>query len=262
MTQQKITDAIASSDKETKLWKTRFAAAKGAYSMGEFRQCESQLYLAMEQAKSLKEHTFATNTCHVGLGALYIATGKPDKAREELQHAINALSGSGDPALRELYAVALRFHSQLLSDAGDYAGAETQLKQAMQILEDLGVDGAVQLAYTLSDLASVYVLMGNLQEARELIFDSMSLLESLVGPEHPEYMRANMIYNICDIENEEDRLAKAEDSIFRMQYYHGQKHPSVTRALGRYLKRRQELGENDKIEEARERFSIHSKALT
>src|SRR5271165_1534555 len=99
MRQQKLTDAIPSNDPETRMWKSRFAAAKGAYEMGEFRQCESLLYLALEQAKNLKESTFATNTCHVGLGAVYIATGKLDEAQEHLDAVINRLSGGGDAAL-------------------------------------------------------------------------------------------------------------------------------------------------------------------
>src|SRR5215813_5404987 len=135
MTQRKLTDAIESTDLETRMWKSRFAAAKAAFAIGDFRQCESLLYRAIEQAKSLKERTFAINTCHVGLGALYVATGKMEQAREHLAKAINALSGSGEPAIQELYGVALRFHGELLAETGDYAEAEDQLQTAMKTLE-------------------------------------------------------------------------------------------------------------------------------
>ena len=262
MTQHKLTDAIASSDPETRMWKSRFAAAKGAYGIGDFRQCESLLFRAMEQAKTLKERTFASNTCHAGLGALYVATGKLDQAREQLSHVINALSGSGEPALRELYAVALRFHSEIFSQTGDYPAAENQLQTAIQVLEDLGGEGAVQLAYTLSDLATLYVMQGSLKEAKELIFSALDILEGVLGPENPEYIRANMIYHICETKNDEERLAQVEDSIFRMQYQRGQKHPNITRALRWYLKKRQERGETEKVAEAKDRFSLHTKALS
>ena len=261
MRQQKLTDAIPSEDRETKMWKSRFAAATAAYEMGEFRQCESLLYRAMEQANTLKESKFAINTCHVGLGAVYIATGKIDQAREQLQTALTALSGSGDAALRELDALAHRFYAKVLTEAGDETGAEDQLQTAIKALEDLGAECAVPLAYTLSDLATLYIMQGKLKDAKELIFSAMDLLECTLGPENPEYIGANLIYNICDSKEEEEMLSQVEDSIFRMQYEFCQKHPSLTRALRWYLKKRQERGETEKIAEVKERFDMHVKAL-
>src|SRR5271170_4727480 len=204
MTQQKLTDAIESTDPETKIWKSRFSAAKAAYDMGEHRQCESLLFRAMEQAKALKERTFATNTCHVGLGVLYLATGKLDEAQKHLDAATSELSGSGEAALRELYAVALRFHAHVLLEKDDQGSAEREVRQAMEVLENLGAEGAVQLAYVTSDLATLYVMQGKLSEAKELIFTAMDLLEATLGPGNPEYVRANMIYNLCEAEGDEE----------------------------------------------------------
>ncbi len=229
--------------------------------MGEYRQCESLLYRAMEQAKNLKDSTFATNTCHVGLGAVYIATGKIDQAREQLQTAISALSGSGDSALQELSALARRFYAEVLTEAGDQAGAEDQLQTAISTLEQLGVECAVPLAYTLSDLATLYITQGKLKDAKDLIFSALDLLERALGPENPEYIRAYLIYNICDSKDEEEMLSQVEDGILSMQYQFGQKHPSITRALRWYMKKRQERGETEKIAELKERFDIHVKTL-
>jgi tetratricopeptide (TPR) repeat protein len=243
------------------MWKSRFAAAKGAYEMGEFRQCESLLYRAMEQAKNLKESTFATNTCHVGLGAVYIATGKLDQAREQLQAAINALSGSGDAALRELSALARRFFAEVLTESGDEEGAEDQLRSAIGILEQIGAECSVPLAYTLSDLATLYITQGKLKDGKELVFSAMDLLERALGPENPEFIRANLIYNISESKDEEEMLSQVEDGILRMQYQLGQKHPSITRALRWYLKKREARGETEQIAELKERFDMHVKAL-
>jgi len=261
MTQHKITDAMVSNDPETRMWKTRFSAAKGAYEMGEFHQSETLLFRALEQAKSLKESTFATNTCHVGLGAVYIATGKLDKAREQLKTAMNALSHGSEPAIKELYAVALRFHASILSLSGDYAAAEDQLKIAIKTLEEVGSEGACQLAYTISDLALLNVVQGNLKEAKEQIFAAMQLLESVMGIENPEYICANVIYSVCDSESDEELLAQMEESISTMQYQRGHKHPNITRALRWYIKKRQERGETEQVREVTERFDLHTKAL-
>lgn len=261
MRKQKLTDAIASNDPETRMWKARFSAAKAAYEMSDFHQCESLLHRAMEQAQSLEDSKFAINTCRVGLGASLIATGKIDQAREQLQAAINDISDNGDVALRELSALAHRFYAEVLTEAGDQPAAEDHLKTAIETLEQLGSECAVPLGYTLSDLATLYVTQEKMKEAKELLFSAMDLLEGALGPENPEYIRANLIYNLCESKGEEEMLSQVEDSIFRMQYQLGQKHPSITRALRWYLKKRQERGETERITEAKERFGMHVKAL-
>jgi tetratricopeptide (TPR) repeat protein len=257
MTGHKLTDAIPTDDAQTMRWKTRFSAAKGAYKLGEFRQCESLLYRATEEAKALKESTFATNACYVGLGAVYLATGKTDQAREQLENAINALSGSSSPALTELSAVARRFYAEVLTATGDEAGAEHQLHVAVHTLEQLGADYEVPLGYALSDLAALYVTQGKLQEAKELLFSAMKLLERGLGGDNPEYIQANLIYNICSPHEEEEMLSEVKDGIFKMQYQLGSNHPSLTRALRWYVKKRLQRGETDKIAEIQERFDTH-----
>ena len=261
MSQKHLTDAIESKDHDTKMWKSRISAAKGAYQQGEFRQCETLLFRAIEQAKQLKDRDFAVNACHVGLGAMYIATQKWKDAEKHLDQAMHALSGASEPALRELYAVALRFHSQIYLERDDHASAERELRQAMLILEDLNEDGAVQLAYVMSDLAVMYVVDGNLSDARDLLFSCMELLELTVGSGSAEYMRASMIYSVCRQEGVEDLLTQGEDGIYAMQYQLGQKHPNVVRALRWYLKKLMELGETDKVREAQKRFDMHAEKL-
>lgn len=259
MTKPNLIDAIASNDRDTNLWKTRFAAAKGAYDSGEFRQCETLLFRLIEQGKTLKASMFAVNSCHLGLGAVYLATGKMELAKEHLDQAINATAGSDDPALRELCAAARRFYAEVLTDAGDQSGAEEQLQNAIQTLEQLGADCAVPLAYALSDLSALYVTQDKLKEAKDLIIAAMGLLEHTVGSEDPEYARAHLICNICDSKPEE-KLDAVEDAIQRLHYYFNRKHPSITRAVRWYLKKRQERGETDKIEELKETLDLHLKA--
>lgn len=254
-------DTLSGTDPATKLWRSRFSAAKAAYHQGDLRQCERLLFRAMEQAKSLPDWQFATNSCHVGLGAVYLGLGDFEKARRHLHTAINALSGSGEPASRELYGVALRFYGSFLAATGDNTGAESNLQLAIKTLEDLGPQGAVQLAYALSDLAVLYVALEDLKTAREIIYSAMDILESALGPESSGYVRANIIYNLCSSKSEEELLTAIEDGLFRLQYQDGRHHPPLLRALGWYLKKRQDRGEMDKVEEARKRFDFHTTAL-
>jgi tetratricopeptide (TPR) repeat protein len=255
MTKHKLTDAIESTDAETKIWKSRFAAAKAAYAEGQFKECEGLLVRAMEQGKALKEKTFAVNTCLVGQGAVYLSMGELDRATRTLSQAISAISGSTEPALKELHAVALRIFAEVCSEEEDYDEAEDRLRKALEILETLGEDGAVQLAYTMSDLATVYLKQNDLHQAGELVVSSMELLAVTEGPETPEYVRANVIYDICHAKNEEEFIGAVEDSIEKMRYHRGRKHPNIVRAVRWYAKRLREHGDEAKIAELGVKFS-------
>ncbi len=247
MKSDRLTDAMAANDTETKMWKTMFAAAKGAYDTGQFRQCEALLHRLMEQAGKLTESTFAINACRVGLGAVYVETGKLDKAKEQLEITIDALSGSDDPALKEACAAARRFYAQVMLDEGNQTGAEEQLRSAIEILEPLGIQCAVPISYALIDLALLYITKGKLNEAQDLMFAAMKLLDLSLGSDNPECARAHLIYNICASKGEDEFLSQVEDGIQRLQYQFGSKHPNITRALRWYSKRRREQAETDKI---------------
>lgn len=249
MTQPRLTDAMLSDDPKTKTWKVRFACAKGAYDSGKFSECESLLHRLIEQANDLQESVFATNTCHVGLGAVYVATGKIDRAKHHLEIAINSLSGTSDQSLRELSGLAHRFYAEALREAGDEVGAEHELQQAIHILTELGANCAVPLAYALSELAALYVSQEKLNDAKRLIVSSMELLTATVGSEDKEYIRANVIYNICDSAGKEEMWQQIDAGISKMRYYFDGKHPSLTRAVRWYQKKCQERGETDAIDE-------------
>lgn len=259
MTQQKLTDAIASTDKETQIWKSRFNLAKSTFEMGKYKEAESLLYKALEQGHKLKEREFATNTCLVGLGVVYFVLGKKDEAEKQLQEAKRALSGVAAPALKELYGVALRIHAEVLSDKGELKAAASELEEAADVLESLGIDGAVQLSYALSDLAMLHIKGGDLAEAKELICTAMDLLRGAVNADNAEYLRANMIYNICQTPDQEELLTQVENSIVKMEYQLGQKHPNVIRAVGWYLEKLHEAGDTEQIREAEEKFGIQTK---
>ncbi len=258
MIKQRLTDAIESTDSETKLWKSRFAAAKAAYARADFKECESLLNRALEEAKHLKEHRFAVNTCRLGQGALCLATDKLDEAEKHLEQVIHEISGDSDPAMKELGAVALRFHAELNSEKGNLEGAEQDLDKACEMLETLGLEGAVQLAYAMGDIAAIYIKQGALTEAGEAIIASMEVLRMTLGPESPEYVRANVIYSLCHAGNEEEFFGGIEGAIEQMTYQMGRKHPSIVRAIHWYLGKLNERGDKTKIAEIEAKFGVLS----
>jgi tetratricopeptide (TPR) repeat protein len=218
MMQHRLTDAMTSDDRETKIWKSRFVAATAAYQEADFKTCEHLLYRLLEGAKSLKEKDFATYTTRVGLGAHCIATGKLKEAEEHLRTVIGALGSAATPPLKELYAVALRFHAAVQVEKGDLASGQKDLEEAAEKLEKLGPDAAVQLAYVLSDLGGLYIVQGNLESAKGYLFNAMDLLKTSLGEENPQFMRADIMYSLCHAKNQEELLDEMESSILQMQY--------------------------------------------
>jgi len=262
MANHKLTDAMVSTDPKTKLWKARFSAAKAAYSLGELKQCKRLLYSTLEQAHDLKESTFAENTCHVGMAAVAIAQNDLNEARTHLQKSINKLNSSSDPALMELLAVALRFSAHVSLREGRVAAAETDFKKAIAVLTKLGGAGAVQLSYTLGELAILYVTQDRLMEAKTLIATSSQLMESTLDSESPEYVRNTMIYHICESTDEEEKLALIEDSIAQMQYHRYKGHPGIKRAINWYVEKLEEKGAVEQAQQTRERYKAHLQSCT
>ena len=202
----------------------------------------------------MKDHVFAVNATLIGLGAVQLAERRFAEARANLDKALSALGSACDPAERELYAVALRFHADLLSDQNNTVDAERELKAAIAILESLGAEAAVQLAYTLSDLGGLYISLGRFSEASAFIPRALRLLASTVGSDNSEYARANMIYDLC-ISKGEHLMENAQIAGIKLQYKFGAKHPSMLRAARRYVAALEARGETAELEEAREIFA-------
>ncbi|PWU03237.1 MAG: hypothetical protein C5B53_00730 [Candidatus Melainabacteria bacterium] len=259
MRENKLTDAMVSTDHETQIWKSRFQLAKAACESGKYKEAEGLLYKALEQAHNLTEHVFATNTCLVGLAVVYFLLGKPDEAAKQVEEAMRALSRADEPALKELYGVALRIHAELLCDSGKVTAASDELEKAALALESIGMQGAVQLAYVLSDLAMLRVQQGELNEAKQLIYSAMDLLPGPPSSDKSEYLRADMIYNICQTTDQKEMLSELENRITKMQYHLGQKHPNVIRAVRWYLKKLYEQGDTEQLREAEVKFGIGKK---
>ncbi|RTL44509.1 MAG: tetratricopeptide repeat protein [Candidatus Melainabacteria bacterium] len=256
MSKQRLTDAMESTDAETRMWKSRFTAARGAYATGNFKQGEDLLAQALEQGKHLPEKDFAVNTCLVGQAANALALGDMEKARNKLNEVVRTLSSRSEPALKELHAVALRFLAEIASQKQDYDAAEQYLQEACRLLETVGVAGAVQLAYAMSDLATVYLKQGDSHDAGELVLSAMELLTTTHQSETTEYERASLLYNLCHVENEKEFLGALEDSIQKMEYRKGSKHPSIVRAVRWLVQVLRERGEEEKIAEVEEKFGV------
>lgn len=258
MVRKKITEVVSSDDPKSRRWKSLFAAGRMAYETGKLREAETLLARAMELAKEIPQKAFAINATAIGTAAILLAEKRSVEAESRLRKSIAGLENSSESELKELLAVALRFHAQALLDAGDEREAERELKRSAAILADLGADASVQMAYTLCDLSGLYLVLGRISEATENIFDALQILSVVLGTDSPEYTRANMIYKLCLPMDSSAMLDAAGDGIMQMEYFYDYKHPNIARALSRYLKVLTERGDTVRLEEAKQRFQLAS----
>ena len=252
----RIKEAVTSNDPDTRRWKSTLAASRMAYEAGELHQAETLLARAMELARDLPERSFAVPATEIGSAAVLLAMHQSRDATARLQKIIAALEVLPDNMHRELLAVALRFFAQALADTHDEHTAETVLEKSESILREIGSNARVQLAYTLCDLSSLYLLDGRISEAEKHISEAVTIAGSVLGPEAPEYTRADMIYKLCMPMQADERLEMASDGIRRMQYVFGEKHPQIARALDTYFKLLYQRGDTARIEEAKKQFGV------
>lgn len=260
MPMKKITEAVSSNDQQTKCWKQLFAAGRMAYEAGEFRQAESLLARALEVAHNLPERSLAENITEVGVGATLVAEQRSKEAVRELTKCISALEGSGDSMQKELLAVGLRYRAEALIESGDERTAEMELERSADLLTNLGSDALVQLAYSLSDLSGLLVKHGRKREAEKYILSAMKILGEVLGTQHAEYMRAQMVYTLTLLMEDTSLVDSAADGIRQMEYVYGAKHPHVTEAVDHYIALLEQQGNKVKIEEAKSMFDVKSTA--
>ena len=111
----------------------------------------------------------------------------------------------------------------------------------------------------MSDLAGLYVLQERFDEANQLIMGAMPLLALTVGPEDKEYARADILHSLCQA-NDADLLEIAEACGIKLQYQFGAQHPTMIRALRRYVKALKERGDTARLEDAKRTFAGFGKA--
>lgn len=256
MVKKRVTALVTSTDSKSKRWRSLAAAARMAYETGEFRQAESLLARALELAKDLSEKSIAVSATEIGRAAVLLATRRYREAVSQLEKTMAALQSFSDDAHKELLAVAARFYAQVLIEQGDERQAEKELLGSISILEEIGTDAAVQLCYTLSDLAGLYVRQGRISEAEKYISSSMDILHSIDDIDDAEFTRATMIYKLCEPQSPEDMLEQASAGIIQMQYQYGAKHPNMARALNNFFKVLSERGDRSRIEEIEKRFGV------
>ena len=255
----RITQGVTSNDPKSKRWRSLFASGRLAYGEGKLREAESLLTRALLLAADLPEAEFARSTTEIGLAAVVLAEKREVEAIKLLRKCIGELDGRSDYLHKELRAVALRFLGKALIDQGKESDGEVELKKSLEILKQLGPEAELQKAYTRCDLGGLYLVLGRHGEAGNYIIDGLKILSETVGTESAQYVRADMIYQACMPMSEATQIEIVGDAIDRMRYAYGHDHPSIERAVAKYLTVLNERGDTAKIEETKERFNVKAR---
>ena len=112
-------------------------------------------------------------------------------------------------AARLLYAAGV-----YLRDRGQYTQAESLLKPALSLREQVLGQEHPDTANTLNTLAWLYVLQGNYQQAEQLVQPALANFESVLGKEHPEV--ATALNTLASLYMHEGKYVQAE-SLFQRE---------------------------------------------
>lgn len=258
MARKRVVDARTSTDEKFQHWKTRFKSAAIVYEQGDLKEARTLMFRAKMEADTLKpqDRDFAIPACQLGIAIVSMAQGDLKEANEYFDKGTSRVTAGADDAATELYAVGLRFraHWHMLQD--DLKEAENCLRESIKLLEDLGEDSAVQLAYSLCDLCCVLLRTEQFDEATTLIKPAMEILLATVGLEDPAIDWAKMIYQTSLTKGDEELLAEVFDrSATQYQYKVGARHPNLVRALNTYATTLKKRGLTDKLESIKEKFA-------
>jgi tetratricopeptide (TPR) repeat protein len=137
--------------------------------------------LILEQTSGKKSLNYAVVLS--GIGSIYTDERRTGEAMEVLHESLAILTSllpRGDARI----AVVQNYLAQALLSRGDYQEAESLLNEALKILEK-DSERRIDFALTLSNIGIVRHLQDRNQEAIVVFNESIPLLESSVGVDHP-----------------------------------------------------------------------------
>ncbi len=164
------------------------------------------------------------------LGVVLMASD-PEEAQTVLEQAIATLE-RGLPATHPDLAVPMTNYGQLMRQLGEPAVAEAWLRRAMEIYR-ANAPNSARLAVSMDNLADVLQTQGDVDEAEQLLKDSIEILEEKLGTNDPQL--ATSLNNLALLYRRQSRFAEAE-SIYRRAATHlertvGPAHPDLAATI-------------------------------
>ncbi len=177
------------------------------------------------------------------LGSVYSNLGVYEEAVELKRRALQ-VRRQEDPSDRPELAKDVNNLASILYATGDYEGAESHFREALEMRQRLGQDEA-DLDTTMNNLASTLTQRGEYQEAERLYRQVLEIRRRIFGPRDPKV--ATALYSLGSLQSENGDFERAEPLLrqaleIRSRAF-GPDHTSVAQvcnSLGRMLHARGE----------------------
>ena len=211
--------------------------------VGEDRAAESRLSRALELRRVWRgEDDPSVVEVMNHLGAVLQHQGRYREAEEVYRSALRAREKAGEDL--EL-ATAKNNLASLLFQTGDHAGAETLLREALDLRRRLLGQEHPIVAQNLSSLGAALGVQGRYDEAEPLLREALDMYRALLEPGHPALIEA--LNNLAKLTHRRGDLDGAErlygEAIEIERSRFGAAHPKLARLLGNLADVRRDKGD-------------------
>lgn len=194
-------------------WDSRLRVARGYYETGKVEEADSiyaQVMKRMEQQQQQESLAFAKVLNEYGL-FLHTVKGNYNASDSVLQLAETLYLAKNDTLSKD-FADLVGSIGTLRNQMGDFALAGNYYERSLAIKKQVTKD-PVDIALTESNLSTILQQLGELESAREMQLNSLSVLEDRLGEKHIHTMHAynnmSFIYNrLYDFEKAEELANK------------------------------------------------------
>ena len=157
----------------------RLERARVQQAQGQYDGAESDLRLILRDAAAPDGQAEA----RLQLVDLLVEKGQPAAARRTLDEALAGAAAATTPAARLRMLAAL---GPVQFSAGDVAGAESSLREALQLARSAHGEKHTQTARIQHDLAVILLQRGATDEAAQLLAAAEATRQQLLGENHPD----------------------------------------------------------------------------
>lgn len=205
------------------------------FNQGKLNQAERELTKSLDLIKrSEGENSIPYAIALNNIGILYQYMGRFDDALKYLERCLEI----ADKELREKSGTYVQFLTNkalILQEKGDYKSSEATYKKAMDIQTSrlkLNKASDPDYAHMLNNLASLYMVSGRQEEARELLIESLDIYQAKFGDQHLLTAGAKSdLGRVCLVENNMEKASNLLESAYEVyEDLLGADHPKTVSA--------------------------------
>ena len=158
------------------------------YGLGKLLEAREKASLAVEAARAvLGDDHDETARCMNALASLYLETGEYQSAAPLLEQVAKTHLRVGRLQHPDYARTLNNLASLAVLGDGDFAAAEKQLREALELKKQLGLNSDATYSRALSNLGWLYLMLGDYRQAGGPLRESLRLKQRLAMEMHPDY---------------------------------------------------------------------------